>query len=235
MDKFVKMINQVITATELHISIPSQHFFPLNVWYWYAAHIHNWLKFAFTKPVHNLSLNLNRAYPRIHFYNIFSTNPASVLNNTLVSLYLNSVSIKGPLLQWVLTNCLNLQRLTLHCCRASDDKDDASSSTAPQKVLVVSSLKLKHLEFYSSLKLLNFKTLQLSAPNLTSFVFYESEIDVEYGSGPSLVDATFTGSYFHHSFHDSDILSGFSSQLEKLSILLREVSSLSAIMYVVAK
>ncbi|KAK1349183.1 FBD domain-containing protein [Heracleum sosnowskyi] len=214
-DKFVDRVNRVIIANKDPYLDTFRIHFPLNSSY--NADICNWLKFAFGKEVRNFVLDFGGStYASIHYSNIFSSNPALILNTTLTSFHLKSVIMKGPLLQWVLTNCLNLQRLSLHFCKASADDDSGSSKN--QRKLVVSSLKLKHLEFFGSLKLLNFEVLCLSAPNLTSFIIYESEFDVEYLSVPSLVDATFGCSYCYHIFQDLDTLSGFSSQLEKLSI-----------------
>ncbi|KAK1349182.1 FBD domain-containing protein [Heracleum sosnowskyi] len=214
-DNFVDRVNCVIIANQAAYLDTFRIQFPLNSSY--AADIHNWLKFAFGKEVRNLDLDFGaRTYASIHYSNIFSNNPALVLNTTLTSFQLRSVTIKGPFLQWVLTNCLNLERLSLHRCKASADDDSASSKS--HRKLVVSSLKLKHLEFFGSLKLLNFEVLCLSAPNLTSVIICEKELPVEYRSVPSLVDATFGGVCRYHIFQDLDTLSGFSSQLEKLSI-----------------
>lgn len=215
---FIDMVNQVIDANQASYLNTFRINFPLNSSY--AAYIHNRLKFAFSKEVRNLILIFEVAtYPRINFFNIFSNNPALILNTTLKTLHLKSVTIYGPLLQWVLTNCLNLQRLSLHSCAASPD--DAASSKHQRK-LVVLSPALKHLEFFHCLNFFNIKALHLSAANLTSFIFYESETDVEYHSILSLVDATLGGPCVPH----LDTLSRFSSQLEKLSIGWYKVSSL---------
>ncbi|WOG85977.1 hypothetical protein DCAR_0105170 [Daucus carota subsp. sativus] len=207
---FVDWVNRVIRANRAPYLNTFRICFPLHSSY--AVYFQNWINFAFGKEVRNLVLVFGYvAYPNINFLNIFTSDPALILNTTLKTLYLESVSIKGPLLQWVLTNCLNLQRLSVHGCRASPD--DAASSKHHQR-LMVSSLTVKHVEFVCCLKLLNIKTLHLSAPNLTSIVVNDNEVDVEYHSIPSLVDATFGGSYFPH----LDTLCSFSSQLEKLSI-----------------
>ncbi|XP_074374814.1 F-box/LRR-repeat protein 25-like [Apium graveolens] len=212
MAKFGDRVNRVIIANRATYLDTFRIQFPLSTSY--AAHIHNWLKFVFDKQVGNLDLDFKAInHPTIDILNIY-INPSLILNTTLKSLHLRSVTLKGPLLQWVLTNCLNLQRLSLHHCKASAVDD----SSTPHQKLVVSSLQLKHLESFNSLKLLNINVLHLSAPNLTSFIFYESEIHVEYLSVPSLVEATFGRLYSHHIFHDLDSLSTFSSQLEKLSI-----------------
>ncbi|KAK1386570.1 FBD domain-containing protein [Heracleum sosnowskyi] len=219
MDKFVDMVNQVVIANRASYLESFRIHFPLNTSY--ASHIHNWVKFVFNKEVRNLDLNFRATtYPSFDIFNI-STNPSLILNTTLKSLRLRTVTIKRPLLPWVLTNCLNLQLLSLHHCKASADDDIASSKH--HRKLVVSSLQLKHLEFFDSLRLLNVEVLHLSAPNLTSLILYESEIDVEYRSVPSLVDATFGGLYTH-----MNSLSGFSSQLEKLSIRWNKVHSASS-------
>ncbi|KAL1830456.1 hypothetical protein ACET3Z_000107 [Daucus carota] len=215
MDKFVERVNRVIIANQAPYLDAFRIKFPLNSFY--AAHIQSWLKFAFDKQVCNLDLDfLDICYPPIHFSNIFSTDPALILNTTLTSFYLKSVTINGPFLQWLLTNCTNLQHLLFHRCKASSDDDTASSMH--HRRLVVSSPQLRHLEFYHSLKSLNIQVLCLSAPNLSSFVIYESKYEVEYRSVPSLVDATFGWLYCHHLFKNQDSISSFSFQLEKLSI-----------------
>ncbi|KAL1825840.1 hypothetical protein ACET3Z_012618 [Daucus carota] len=207
---FVDWVNRVIRANRAPYLNSFRICFPLHSSY--AVYFQNWINFAFGKEVRNLVLVFGCiAYPKINFFSIFTSDPALILNTTLKTLHLESVMIKGPLLQWVLTNCLNLQRLSVHGCRASPD--DVASSKHHQR-LVVSSLTVKHVEFVSCLKLLNIEVLHLSAPNLTSIVVNGNDVVVEYHSIPSLVDATFGGSYFPH----LDSLSSFSSQLEKLSI-----------------
>lgn len=231
MDKFVERVNRVIIANRAPYLDAFRIKFPLNSFY--SAHIQSWLKFAFDKQVCNLDLDfLDMCYPPIHFSNIFSTDPALILNTTLTSLHLKSVTLKGPFLQWVLTNCINLQHLLFHRCKASSDDDTASSMH--HRRLVVSSPQLRHLEFYHSLKSLNIQVLCLSAPNLTSFIIYESKYEVEYRSVPSLVDATFGWLYCHHLFKNQDSISSFSFQLQKLSIWWHMVSSLLSIMLCLA-
>ncbi|KAL1830618.1 hypothetical protein ACET3Z_000269 [Daucus carota] len=219
MEKFVEWVNGVISANRAPYLDSLRIHMPLSTCY--GAHIHNWVQFAFAKEVHHLELNFGphhyghrKNYPRINFSDILSTNRALILSTALKSLHLETVIIEGPLIQWVLTNCLNLQRLSVHDCRASTDyyNDDASSEHSRE--LVVSSPELKHLEFFRSLWPLNFQILRVFAPNLTSFINGEANIDVEYRSIPSLVDATFVGAYLP----DSDTLSGMASQLEKLSV-----------------
>lgn len=96
MDKFVDWVNQVIAANRAPYLGTLRVHFPLNGSY--AAHIKNWLKFAFLKMVCNLELNFLPSQSSIHFFKVFSNNPASVLNSTLDSLHLKSVSIERPFL-----------------------------------------------------------------------------------------------------------------------------------------
>ena len=229
MDKFVEWVNRVIRANRAPYLDSLRIHMPLNTCY--GAHIQNWVQFAFVKEVHHLELNFGpdhyeRHDPRINFSDILSTNHALILTTALRSLYLETVIIEGPLIQWVLTNCLNLQRLSVHNCRASTNYYDDDATSEHSRELVVSSPKLKHLEFFQSLWPLKLRILRVFAPNLTSFIFGEADIDVEYRSIPSLVDATFLGAYLP----DSDTLSGIASQLEKLSVNWHKVSSIPAIM-----
>ena len=231
MEKFVEWVNRVISANRAPYLDSLRIHMPLNTCY--GPHIQNWVQFVFVKEVHHLELNFgpdhyerHKNYPRINFSDILSTNRALVRTTALKSLHLETVIIEGPLIQWVLTNCLNLQRLSLHNCSISAD-DDAASSEHSRGELAVSSLELKHLEFCGRMWPLKFQILRVFAPNLTSFIFGEADgIDVEYGSIPSLVDATFLGWYLPH----SDTLSGMASQLEKLSVNWYKVSSIPAIM-----
>ncbi|KAL1830619.1 hypothetical protein ACET3Z_000270 [Daucus carota] len=220
MEKFVEWVNRVISANRAPYLDSLRIHMPLNTCY--GPHIQNWVQFVFVKEVHHLELNFgpdhyerHKNYPRINFSDILSTNRALVRTTALKSLHLETVIIEGPLIQWVLTNCLNLQRLSLHNCSISADDDDAAYSEHSRGELAVSSLELKHLEFCGRMWPLKFQILRVFAPNLTSFIFGEADgIDVEYGSIPSLVDATFLGWYLPH----SDTLSRMASQLEKLSV-----------------
>ncbi|KAL2945059.1 hypothetical protein RDABS01_033406 [Bienertia sinuspersici] len=220
MDNYVKWVNQVISANKAPYLNTFRLHFPLNNFY--AADIENWLKFSFNKEVRNLEINLLASSLRIQLCNIFSFNPAFVVNATLETLLLKSVSIDEPLLEWILSNCLNLQHLSLRLCKIWSD-----ASSKHQK-FVVSSLKLKHLEIIYCFGSINLERLQLFAPNLTSFVFFESKTNVEYCNIKSLVDAAFGGSYCRHIFQNLDILYSFSSQLVKLSVEWREVRMVSS-------
>uniref|UniRef100_A0A803MHP0 F-box domain-containing protein n=1 Tax=Chenopodium quinoa TaxID=63459 RepID=A0A803MHP0_CHEQI len=207
---YADWVNQVIRANQaqylntfrMHFSIP----FGDKI---YASNIDKWLEFACTKKVRNLELHMG-TLPTIPIFK----NPTFVLNTSLVSLYLTKVVVDGPLLQWVLSNCLKLGRLMLHSCMATDD---VFASSKRQK-LVISSLTLKHLEIFHSTRLLNTESLHIVAPNLVTLLFIESPtVDLEYVSVPSLVDAAFGGIYSTKLCNGS-FLSGLSSQLEKLSL-----------------
>lgn len=211
-DSYVKLVNHVISANKAPYLNSFRINFPLNSFY--AAVIENWIRFALGKNVRNLELNF-WVLPRIRFYNIFQINPALIVNTTLESLRLESVIIDGPLFQWVLSNCPNLQHLSIYRCGSSDKK------SLKQK-LVVSTLKLKHFEFMFSYTL--FQAVQIIAPNLTSFDFHVNGIGVEFTSVPSIVDASFGWLSPHHTIYNLDILSGLSSQLKKLSLYYSEVS-----------
>lgn len=182
----------------------------------FAAHLQNWVEFAFLRNVRNLEVNLSFKTCSIRSLNIIFTNPA------LEYLQLTSVTIDGPLLEWILSNCLNLQRFSIHRCKISSGSLPFASSESTK--LVVSSLTLKRLEFYKSISAY-YKEIHMCASNLVYFMFVESKfVNVVYHKVPSLVEAVFGDSYCRPIFQNVGFLSAFSSQLEKLCLSWDEVS-----------
>ena len=140
-----------------------------------------------------------------------------ILNTALECLHLKSLSISRSVLEWILTNCHNLQRLSLLSCVAIPI---IAAYSKHQQKHVIFSLKLRHSKLFRSFKAVNVDALDLYAPQLTSFTCYEFKFDVKFHNVPSLADITLRDLYLHF----LNALSGFSSQLKQLSFSLTKVS-----------
>ncbi|XP_021729170.1 uncharacterized protein LOC110696194 [Chenopodium quinoa] len=130
---------------------------------------------------------------------------------TLKTIHLETLVVEGDVVEHVLSNCLNLDRLTVNNCIFYLC---GSVGILPKTQVVVSSSKLKHLELYDCD---NIKSIQISAPNLTWFKFMGVDTKIQYTSVPALVNVTFEGGYWYHD-RKLNVFSNFSNQLEQLSL-----------------
>lgn len=205
----------------------------------HSADVDNWVNFAFQKKVHNLSLIFLSSHsrlgsPTIRFSNLHTSSLENIAT-ALECLQLQYVSIDTALIDWVVSNCPNLEQLSLCGCKPI--------SFVTSKKLVISCPKLKHLELSHCLKSLKYESIRISAPELSSIVLFELDpiqsvmfsyidmasldrvLDVDFCSIPSLTDASFGWLFCRHLFlQNLASASTFASQLERLAITWDEVS-----------
>ncbi|XP_021729144.1 putative F-box/FBD/LRR-repeat protein At1g78840 [Chenopodium quinoa] len=215
-DRYCKWVNKVMTGNRAsHLSTFRIHF-PLNGRRWNTAHIDKWIAMALSKNVSNLELNLSHdtgfcitnKYTYIIRQDVLSNNNGIT---TLKTIHLEALVVEGDVVEHVLSNCLNLDRLTVKNC---EFYLCGSVWTFPKTQVVVASSKLKHLELYGCA---NIKSIQISAPNLTWFKFMGVDTKIQYTSVPALVNVTFEGGYWYHE-HKLNVFSKFSNQLVQLSL-----------------
>ncbi|XP_056689120.1 putative F-box/LRR-repeat protein At4g15060 isoform X1 [Spinacia oleracea] len=193
-DKYHQWVHKVITTNRASWLSTFRIHFPLNSLN--VADINKWVRFALSKDVRNLELNLSpwglttEVDGYILRWRFLFYQPVYTYKHLtyLKSLHLEALSVVGNVIEHVLFNCLNLDRLMLRDCRFY------SIGVFLETKLVVSSLSLKHFELSHFFGVL--ESLQISAPKLSSFIFMGwGKAVVEYIHVPALVNVTFGYAY----------------------------------------
>ncbi|QCD81154.1 hypothetical protein DEO72_LG2g1478 [Vigna unguiculata] len=136
-----------------------------------------WVHFAIQKKVQKLELYFGDTIEYVLPLHLFK--PESF--NSLHVLRLKCITVTEEMLEYLLRCCPSLETLSL------------VDSVVPKTMKVSgSSLKLKSLELMRCWELLR---LEIFAENLVSFKYYGSYLDTEFKSVPSLLEATFGGSF----------------------------------------
>ncbi|CAL0325295.1 unnamed protein product [Lupinus luteus] len=139
--------------------------------------IDKWVDFAIQKKVQKLELYFGHSFQYVlplHFFKHASFNSLCVLR-------LKSITVTKEMLEYFMCCCPLLEIMSL------------VNSVVPNTMEVSGpSLNLKCLELVRCLEL---KKLEIFADNLVSFKYYGPHLDTEFKSVPSLVEATFGGSY----------------------------------------
>lgn len=136
-----------------------------------------WVHFAIQKKVQKLELYFGNTFEYVlplHLFKLQSFNSLHVLR-------LKCITVTEEMLEYLLHCCPSLETLNL------------VDSVVPKTMKVSGpSLKLKSLELMRCWELLR---LEIFAENLMSFKYYGPHLDTEFKSVPSLVEATFGGSF----------------------------------------
>ncbi|RDY04496.1 putative F-box protein, partial [Mucuna pruriens] len=139
--------------------------------------INKWVHFAIQKKVQRLELYFGHTFEYVlplHLFKLESFNSLHVLR-------LKFITVTEEMLEYLLCRCPLLETLSL------------VNSGVPKTMKVSGpSLKLKCLELVRCWELIKF---EISAENLVSFKYYGSHLETEFKSVPSLVEATFGGSF----------------------------------------
>uniref|UniRef100_A0A7C9D237 F-box domain-containing protein n=1 Tax=Opuntia streptacantha TaxID=393608 RepID=A0A7C9D237_OPUST len=214
--KFADYVNQVVSSSRA----PRVHTFrvriPLDSSY--RADIHRWVNFAMGKSVKELELNLS-CYAGVCpgaplWLDSFSRYALYPSVHTLVSLSLVAVCVNDCLLESILINFPNLERLTMRniYCQHCDLK------------VVGDSLKLRYLEISHCKDL---RKLEISAKHLVSIIFRGHKEVVKFSYVPVLHEASFSETYAIHLIHNFHYISGFSSQLTKLALAINVIQGIA--------
>ncbi|KAJ8439355.1 hypothetical protein Cgig2_022492 [Carnegiea gigantea] len=177
----------------------------------YQDDLQTWVNFAMARSVKELELNLlcpegficEGKCLRVGPFGCYAQSPGA---KSLVSLSLTALEVSGPFIDSVLLNLPNLELLTmskLYCGVKSYIR------------VIGSSLKLRYLEISYCHGL---GKLDISAGNLISFVLRGRKEDVKFNSVPMLNEVSFEGIYAVRLIHNFETISGFSSQLTKLTL-----------------
>ncbi|KAL2321695.1 hypothetical protein Fmac_026074 [Flemingia macrophylla] len=164
---------------ELLSSLKSSTLQGLKLWFHVGTgcDIDKWVHFAIQKKVQNLELYFGHSTEYslpLHLFKLESFNSLHVLR-------LKFITVTKDMLEYLLCCCPLLETLSL------------VSSGVPKTMKVSGpSLKLKCLELARCWELTK---LEIFAENLVSFKYYGSYLDTEFKSVPSLVEATFGGSF----------------------------------------
>ncbi|OIW00273.1 hypothetical protein TanjilG_27524 [Lupinus angustifolius] len=156
--------------------------------------IDKWVDFAIQKKVQKLELYFGHSFEYVLPLHLFKH--ASF--NSLCVLRLKSITVTKEMLEYFMCCCPLLEIMSL------------VNSVVPKTMEISgSSLNLKCLELVRCLEL---KNLEIFADNLVSFKYYGPRLDTEFKSVPSLVEATFGGSYAEF------ITESFLSQIKVLKL-----------------
>ncbi|XP_061366534.1 F-box/LRR-repeat protein At3g58900-like [Gastrolobium bilobum] len=168
---------------ELLSSLKSSTLQGLKFWFHVGTgcDIDKWVHFAIQKKVQKLELYFGHTFEYVLPLHLFKQ--ASF--NSLLVLRLKFITVKKEMLEYLLCCCPLLETLSL------------VNSGVPKTMKVSGpSLKLKCLELVRCWELIN---LEIFAENLMSFKYYGSHLNAEFKSVPSLVEATFGGSFVEFS------------------------------------
>ncbi|KAK9667293.1 hypothetical protein RND81_14G245800 [Saponaria officinalis] len=177
----------------------------------YAARFDKWVKFALSKRVKELVLNLigigrsEKGYPL--GFETLRYPPCYTGITAIQSLHLRYVNVSDEFLQFLMSHCHHLERLYLQAIPLSN--------------LKVQSSKLKYLSIImrSSSEL---EEVEIDAENLLYFLYDDARREggprMVFRSVPKLVETDFRGGLCQFPFPIFEKLSLFSGQLCKLSL-----------------
>ncbi|TKY55316.1 F-box protein [Spatholobus suberectus] len=164
---------------ELLSSLKSSTLQGLKFWFHVGTgcDVDKWVHFAIQKKVQKLELYFGHTFEYVLPLHLFKL--ASF--NSLYVLCLKFITVTKEMLEYLLCCCPLLETLSL------------VNSGVPKTMKVSGpSLRLKCLELVRCWELIK---LDIFAENLVSFKYYGSYLDTEFKSVPSLVEATFGGSF----------------------------------------
>lgn len=205
-NRYLNWVNQVVNMhCGLHLNKFRVVFSRLSAHH--SAHLDKWVKFAFSKQVQELVLELvyNDSFKFSLGFDILKHSPCNSGISALKSLHLSYVGVSKDFLEYIFSRCHLLERL-FTCC------------------LDVESLKIKagKLKYLTLINCENLKELEIDAINLMYFR-YENYLYPEFlprlvfSSVPKLVEACFAGHICTCPYPILDHISYISEQLTKLS------------------
>ncbi|KAL4634333.1 hypothetical protein ACB092_04G192300 [Castanea dentata] len=173
------------------------------------SHVDEWIDFAISKGVKRLELDFTATNPfkdASNFYRFpnerFTSDKSCI--KSLTSLTLKYIRVTGELLEHFLSICPLFERLHV----------DNSKDLVNLKIYS-SSLRLKYLHI---IRCLEFKSIEINAPNLESFGYVGNKIRLHIHSAPRLLDVRIGGMYSHPIYYAFGSLSSYLYQLESLTL-----------------
>ena len=221
-NNFAKRVNRIL---KLHHGSNIDQFSVCFEFNRYSKHrIDGWIDFAMSKRVKRLELDftptwvcksqMRYTFPHERFTKLESSVGVSCIES-LMSLTLMNVRVTGKLLEHLLSNCPLLERLHV------SDSDDLVTLK-----VCGSSLRLKYLHI---IRCLEFKSIEIFAPNLESLGLVGRETEMHVNHAPCLLDVCLGGS----KPVDSAIctLSSYLSQLQSLILHICIYPNVSTLTY----
>ncbi|MBA0855517.1 hypothetical protein Goshw_014965 [Gossypium schwendimanii] len=185
---------------------------------WTCRHdIDRWFCFAISKRVRKLELDFEEVAeetwpPGLRSYsltkscfNYIRTPQGLSCIGLLDSLCLRFVKVSGEVLEHFLLHCPLLEKLVVEWSKNLVTLNVASSSP----------LRLRYLEIRSCLALQN---LEISAPNLQSFLYYGQKVELHIENAPLLTDVLIGGNLDDEPAFAFCPLSGYLCQLKTLTL-----------------
>lgn len=181
--------------------------------------VDEWVRLALQKKVKSLELNFSNSFGHSQSNPYIFPSLQELLNSTacsssisttpfthLKSLSLIHLSVTKEVLHYVLANCCSLEQL---CVEGSKQLSDFK--------VVGPSLKLKYLELHRCEPLQN---LEISAPNLVTFVYSGPKEMHPFKDAPLLSDLRLHDQYCYDFIFESHRHLSFMSRLEKLHLTI---------------
>ncbi|XP_074320402.1 FBD-associated F-box protein At4g10400-like [Silene latifolia] len=207
--RYINWVNQVVYGHRgLYLS--KFRVFFCSSWGSEVSQVEKWARFAFSKRVEDLDLDLNllgsRDTSRFSLGLDILKHPQNNGIVNLKSLRLSWVEISEEVLEFILLHCHLLEQLCVN------------SSETLHRLNIVSD-KLKHLTLINCV---NLKQLQIDAVNLISFHFKDTRkcvlTHMVFKRVPKLVEADFDGKSCMYPFPILERISHLPKQLTKLSL-----------------
>ncbi|KAK2409357.1 F-box/FBD/LRR-repeat protein [Trifolium repens] len=168
-------INELLASLKCSSLQGLKFWFPMKS----VTDIDKWIRFAVQKKVQKLELYFGHTIDYVIPLDLFKVKRF----NSLRVLRMKSITVTEETLEYLLCNCQLLETLSL------------VDSEVPKTMKVSvsgSSLKLKCLELVRCWELTK---VEIFAEELVSFKYYGSHLETEFKSVPSLVEASFGGSF----------------------------------------
>lgn len=218
---YINWVNLVLESHKGSILNEFRVCFDLN---WTCRHdIDSWFCFAISKRVRKLELDFEEVAeetwpPGLRSYSLtkgcfdyIRTPPGSSCIGWLDSLCLRFVKVSGEVLEHFLLHCPLLEKLVVEWSKNLVTLNVASSSP----------LRLRYLEIRSCLAL---QSLEISAPNLQSFLYYGQKVALYIENAPLLTDVLIGGNLDDEPAFAFCPLSRYICQLKTLTLEMSAVS-----------
>ncbi|CAI8609761.1 unnamed protein product [Vicia faba] len=166
---------------ELLVSLRSSSLRGLKLWFPMknVSDVDNWIRFAVRRKVRMLELYFGRAIDYVLPLELFKVERF----DSLCVLRMKSISVTEEMLEYLLCNCVLLETLSL------------VDSEVPKTMKVSVSGSLLKLKCLDLVRCRELTKVEILAEKLVSFKYYGPNLETEFKSVSSLVEASFGGSF----------------------------------------